>query len=355
MLLSVKYAETMSPSAYGKEIPSIPVGGRFGTYLLNGNYPVQNTGQSLSSNGTTNGDNWWDFSLSPANIAEKEAGQVFNMFPQEYNSAVGQSFEYLLSLPDENCTRSGDLGLGNRYSNGILCGAPLSALKVFTRNHSGGDLILTVFDRATKAELAQQRVPHINITDKKQGYSIPVISNDMWGRGACTNFPSMPASDCSVSPDLLANKDPSYEQSHVRLDSVCESVDCGENGICSARYLGSALPVLPAYQCVCKEGWSGVACQNAGVLGGGGNRAPELTLTPSISIDENTSKRVNFAVSDPENDALTIAISVLTGEGLTAELLDSKDGFTITAPNITADQTYTIEILSRFQSVTALM
>jgi hypothetical protein len=74
------------------------------------------------------------------------------------------------------------------------------------------------------------------------------------------------------------------------------------------------------------------------------NQSPELTLTPSISIDENTSETFNFTVSDPENDVLEIDISVLTGEGLTVDLLDSNDGFIITTPNITADQTFTIEV-----------
>jgi hypothetical protein len=74
------------------------------------------------------------------------------------------------------------------------------------------------------------------------------------------------------------------------------------------------------------------------------NQIPELTLNSSISIDENISETFNFAVSDPENDTLAIDISVLTGEGLRVELLDSNDGFTITAPNITADQAYTIEV-----------
>lgn len=282
------------------------------------------------NNGNTN--NGGIFTLSPENIEGKANGAVFEIFPPEYNSVVGGNFDYLLNLPQENCVASGTIGLGGRYDNGILCGAPLTALKIFTRNHGGGDLLLTVFDRQTGVQLAQQAVPHLNITDRKQGYSVPVISGDryryevslasgsdidpdwvidfgdltvsnrwgveqlhldvqgrscngtifsnhdrrfyaagdfeegMWGSGACTGFPSMPASDCSVAPDLTVNQDPAYAPWHDRLDAACSDVGCGENGACSARYLGASVPVLPSYQCVCKEGWYGDTCssQNPG-------------------------------------------------------------------------------------------
>lgn len=268
------------------------------------------------------------FTLSPENIAAKASGANFDIFPQAYNSAVGQSFPYLLDLPEENCTRSGDIGLGSRYSDGILCGAQLTPLKIFTRNHGGGNLVLTVFDRTSGTQLAQQSVPHLNITDRKQGYSVPVIAGDqyryevslvsgadidpswvidfgdlavsnrwgvehlhlevqgrtcespvesnhdrrfyaagdfpeeMWGRGACTGFDSMPAEVRSEAPDLTQNLDPSYDGWQSRLDSACGTVDCGEHGACSAQYLGSDVPVLTSYQCVCEEGWFGPYCGN---------------------------------------------------------------------------------------------
>jgi len=268
------------------------------------------------------------FTLSPKNIADKENGETFDIFPPEYNSAVGGNFDYLLDLPEENCVSSSAIGLGGRYDNGILCSAPLTALKIFTRNHGGGNLLLTVFDNDTGVQLAQQVVPHLNITDRKQGYSVPVIAGsqyrydvslvsgsdidpdwvidfgdlavsnrwgiehlhldvqgrncsdtiysnhdrrfyaagdfteDMWGRGACTSHAAMPPADCSVAHDLTLNQDPAYFQWHTLLDAACSSVDCGENGVCSARYLGSDIPVLSSYQCVCKEGWYGDSCSS---------------------------------------------------------------------------------------------
>jgi hypothetical protein len=267
------------------------------------------------------------FTLSPENIAAKANGETFDFFPPEYNSVVGQSFPYLLNLPEENCVRSSDIGLGSRYGNGILCEASLTALKIFTRNHSGGNLLLTVYDKQTDAQLAQQQVPHLNITDRKQGYSVPVISGDkyrytvrlasgddidpnwvidfgdlavsnrwgeefllldvqgrnctapissyhdrrfyaagdfqdeMWGRGACASRPLMMASpEYGSAPDLTLNQDPAYALWHARLDDASSSASCGVNGASSARYLGSKVPVLPEYQCVCKAGWSGNNC-----------------------------------------------------------------------------------------------
>lgn len=285
------------------------------------------------NNGDTN--NGGIFTLSPENIAAKADGAVFDIFPPEYNSVVGGNFDYLLDLPLENCVASDSIGLGGRYDNGILCGASLTPLKIFTRNHTGSNLLLTVFDRQTDAELAQQEVPHLAITDRKQGYSVPVIAGDryryvvtlasgadidpdwvidfgdltvsnrwgvehlhldvqgracngtihsshdrrfyaggdftdaMWGGGACTGFPDMPAADCSVTPDLTLNQDPAYAPWHDRLDAACGDVDCGENGACAARYLGSVVPVLPVYQCVCREGWFGNNCATQDPGGGG--------------------------------------------------------------------------------------
>ncbi|NKI34183.1 hypothetical protein HFP89_03260 [Wenzhouxiangella sp. XN79A] len=289
------------------------------------------------NNGETN--NGGIFTLSPENIEAKANGAVFDIFPPEFNAVVGGNFNYLLDLPEENCAASGAIGLGGRYDNGILCAAPLTALKVFTRNHAGGDLVMTVFDRQTGNQLAQQTVPHLAITDRKQGYSVPVISGDryryvltlasgqdfapdwvidfgdltvsnrwgierlhldvqgrscsgtiysnhdrrfytsgdfsdaMWGGGACTGQPAMPASDCSVRPDLTVNQNPAYAPWHDRLDAACATVDCGDNGACSARYLGASLPVLPTYQCVCREGWYGETCSTQDP-GGPGNPGP---------------------------------------------------------------------------------
>lgn len=282
------------------------------------------------NNGATN--NGGIFTLSPENIEDKANGAVFDIFPPEYNSVVGGNFDYLLDLPQENCVASSAIGLGGRYDNGILCAASLTPLKIFTRNHAGGELLLTVFDGQTGAQLAQQPLPHLNITVRKQGYAVPVIAGDryryavslasgvsihpdwvidfgdlavgnrwgverlhldvqgrdcngtiysnhdrrfyaagdftesMWGSGACTGFASMPASDCSATPDLTLNQDPAYSDWHDRLNAACGSVNCGENGVCSARYLGSNLAVLQSYQCVCKQGWYGNNCtsQNPG-------------------------------------------------------------------------------------------
>jgi hypothetical protein len=304
------------------------------------------------NNGNTN--NGGIFTLSPENIEAKANGAVFDIFPPAYNSVVGGNFDYLLDLPQENCVASGDLGLAGRYDNGILCSASLTALKIFTRNHSGGDLLLSVFDRQSGAQLAQQTVPHLNITDQKQGYSVPVISGDryryevtlvsgasidanwvidfgdltvsnrwgverlhldvqgrncngtiysnhdrrfyaagdfsedMWGSGACTEYASMPAVSCNAAPDLSENQDPAYAEWHQHLDSACSGVDCGENGVCAARYLGAELAVLPAYQCVCKEGWFGNSCASQDPNDPGDPTDPPDPSDPSDPADPNS-------------------------------------------------------------------
>jgi hypothetical protein len=124
------------------------------------------------------------FTLSPENIVDKANGATFDVFPPEYNSAVAGNFDYLLDLPEAGCERADNVthdgqNVGNRYSNGILCSAPLRALKIFTRNFGGGRLVLDVYERDANgnrgALLATQDVPQVNITGDKQGFSVPVV------------------------------------------------------------------------------------------------------------------------------------------------------------------------------------
>lgn len=134
------------------------------------------------NNGNTNDGGI--FTLSPDNIADKANGATFDVFPPEYNSVVAGNFDYLLDLPEAGCDRADDVmhngeNVGDRYSNGILCGAPLRALKVFTRNYGGGRLVVDVYERDAGgnkgAFLAKQVVPQVNITEDKQGFSVPVV------------------------------------------------------------------------------------------------------------------------------------------------------------------------------------
>ena len=97
----------------------------------------------------------------------------------------------------------------------------------------------------------------------------------MWGRGACSPSGNKHAkttrSDCDAQPDPTANIDPAYGYAtwRARLDAACSQIDCGPNGVCSARYLGTHVPsldpyvpVLAPYQCACKPGWGGPRCDS---------------------------------------------------------------------------------------------
>jgi len=62
------------------------------------------------------------------------------------------------------------------------------------------------------------------------------------GRGACTNFPDRPRTDCTLVPKMY-------------LDEICDqcsSINCGPNAYCDCG----------TKQCICKSGFSGPNCQN---------------------------------------------------------------------------------------------
>ncbi|QED28841.1 hypothetical protein FRD01_16660 [Microvenator marinus] len=87
--------------------------------------------------------------------------------------------------------------------------------------------------------------------------------DEMWGRGACSpagnKHAKTPAVTCNTVPNLTeAWSDYPYSSWVAEFDARC--ADCGENGACAGRYLGGGSPVLEAYQCVCKPGWGGAAC-----------------------------------------------------------------------------------------------
>ena len=131
------------------------------------------------------------FTLSPDNIAAKAQGATFDIFPPDYNSVVAGNFDYLLDLPGAGCDRATDVtydgeDVGDRYSDGILCSAPLRALKIFTHDafdlraaDPGSRLVVAVYERDDNGNrgqlLASQVVPPVRITDDRQGFSIPVV------------------------------------------------------------------------------------------------------------------------------------------------------------------------------------
>jgi len=116
------------------------------------------------------------FVLSPDDIPNNSG----NFLPAGYVALTSNSFPYLLSLEGgQVCTTSVSLGLGKRFNNGILCKKTLRRLNLYSDSYSRTDrgitIKLQVFDSNTNAKLAEAQVPFQYTTDKKQGFTIPVI------------------------------------------------------------------------------------------------------------------------------------------------------------------------------------
>ena len=123
------------------------------------------------------------FSLSPPNAAQVMTGAPLphSIFPIGYVSLASSHYTYLTST--EFCTPSDDMGLGSRYSGGILCKSPLRAVKVWSTNFqksTAPSLKVEMWlgtDQSVPPD-ASQMVNFHQIADLgggKQGYSLPVL------------------------------------------------------------------------------------------------------------------------------------------------------------------------------------
>jgi hypothetical protein len=187
------------------------------------------------------------FSLSPDDSPRQEDGSPF---PDGYISLVSSYFDYLLSAPNDLCVSSVDLDLGVRFDNGILCKAPLRALKVFSRGmmDDGSAPLLKVdvwFNNpngvASHENLSPsttQLLPFHQIGDNgstdKQGYSLPVIpSTDVSYKLSLAsgdgNFPK----DWVIefNDPVIGNR---WEVEYLQLQVQGRS--CGKDGIVSSQH-----------------------------------------------------------------------------------------------------------------------
>jgi len=105
------------------------------------------------------------------------------------------------------------------------------------------------------------------------------------GRGACTSYPDMPAVDCSTVPppalmECPSDCDPACDAPNQYCDcgrnvcmctpgfsgddcsfDICAPARCGENGVCTLRYLGGdAIGTYAA--CLCTQPWAGPTCED---------------------------------------------------------------------------------------------
>jgi len=127
--------------------------------------------------------------------------------------------------------------------------------------------------------------------DRRFIYSSDYVGFSVPGRGACTDWPDMPAVDCEAvgnielmnCPELCTscNGPNMYcdcgsglclctpglsPQGNCTVD-ICASSRCGPNGHCVGRFLGGDLPVLADPACVCDFPWMGPTCEVNPCLG----------------------------------------------------------------------------------------
>jgi len=127
------------------------------------------------------------FTLSPPNAQVVMSGQSLadSIFPNGYVSVASAHYTYLKQT--NLCVSSNDIGLGDRYTNGILCEESLRVLKIWSTNlqaSTAPSLKLEVWLNSTGVS-DQSRAPDItqlvnfhviaNLGGGKQGYSLPVL------------------------------------------------------------------------------------------------------------------------------------------------------------------------------------
>jgi len=127
------------------------------------------------------------FSLSPPNAQVVMSGQPLadSIFPNGYVSVASGHYTYLKET--NLCVSSNDLGLGDRYTNGILCEESLRVLKIWSTNlqaSTAPSLKVEVWlnstgvsDQSRDPDITQLVNFHViaNLGGGKQGYSLPVL------------------------------------------------------------------------------------------------------------------------------------------------------------------------------------
>lgn len=157
-----------------------------------------------------------------------------SFFPDEYISLVPPQYPYLL---DSNlggiCSSSGDLGLSDRYDDGILCRVPLRALKIYSRglvSNSAPVLVVEIWNYAVSNNndppSVTYNIPFHQIGGtNKQGYSFPVVASLDY------SYRISLSSGANIPDDwVIEFSDPIMEHKFNTRDSINLSVagrDCG--------------------------------------------------------------------------------------------------------------------------------
>ena len=194
------------------------------------------------------------FSLSPPNAqavksatVEEQAALKDMIFPPGYVSIASGHYNYLSSTGF--CVSSNNLGLGDRYTGGILCEESLRVLKVWSTNlqsSSAPSLRVEVWLNNTESGTAEQatRDPDItqlvnfhviaNLGASKQGYSLPVLLVDNVSYRL-----SLDREDSNVPGDwIIEFSDPvmgnRWGEEFVNLNVVGRA--CENNGVVSSQH-----------------------------------------------------------------------------------------------------------------------
>ena len=204
-------------------------------------------------------DHWFSFgagggiySLSPTSSTD------FSPFPKGYVSLAHERFTALLSSPD--CvSSSNDLGLGRRYSSGILCTKPLRAFKIYSRGLSkNGSLPPPVLvetwynssgisDHSTRLPSASMKIQYHQIGDtNKQGFSFPVMPTPDVSYRISWDGNDLPYDwVIEFSDPVVSNR---WGEEFLQLD-IMGSRSCGTDGLVSGlhdrRFLWNGVSFLP--------------------------------------------------------------------------------------------------------------
>jgi len=191
------------------------------------------------------------FALSPPNARTvMGGGQIPDSFlPDGFVSFVSHRYTYLLDrgVPDNlGCETSEGRKKGNMHNGGILCKAPLRALKVYSRGQSPGARTLRVeiwFNESgnrgrgtgsadVTAEIPFHLIGSNNGSKEKQGYSLPIFPGtektyrvSLAGRDLPDDWV------IEFSDPVMGNR---WEEEHIYL--IVKGRTCANNGLVSSQH-----------------------------------------------------------------------------------------------------------------------
>ncbi|GMH71242.1 hypothetical protein TL16_g05599 [Triparma laevis f. inornata] len=224
------------------------------------------------------------FVMAPDWTSSGDTDSSTNPFPSPHISLASSKFsDFLIGYDDDDtCVTSASLGVGTKFTQGILCSKPLRVMKIWTFDQdetTAARLEVELWRDGLKVFTAMTKLYAIGgATGRKQGYRFPMVLDDeaseyriklegggdipadwhdrKWvfssssefmsdsarGRGACTIHSDSSVIDCSNvdAIELLSCEAECNSGAGCSGHSYCE---CGSGG-----------------NCKCEAGWSGADC-----------------------------------------------------------------------------------------------